>query len=178
MKDPIIHATGIAKSYGSQTVLSGVDITVPEGTVTALLGPNGAGKTTLVRILTTLTVPDSGTATIAGFDLRQNPDRVRSVISLTGQYAAVDESLTGEENLLLMTRLWHLDRRTGARRRRELLERFDLMDARNKPVGTYSGGMRRKLDLALSLVGIRASSFSTSRQPVSTREAGRRCGKW
>ena len=153
MQNPIIHATGIAKSYGSQTVLSGVDITVPEGTVTALLGPNGAGKTTLVRILTTLTTPDSGTATIAGFDLRQNPDKVRSVISLAGQYAAVDESLTGEENLLLMTRLWHLDRRTGARRRRDLLERFGLMDARNKPVGTYSGGMRRKLDLALSLVG-------------------------
>jgi ABC-2 type transport system ATP-binding protein len=120
--------------------------------VVALLGPNGAGKTTLVRILATLISPDAGGATIAGHDLVREPERVRSAISLTGQYAAVDELLTGEENMRLMTRLWHLDRNEGKRRGQDLLERFDLMDARRKQVKDYSGGMRRKLDLAISLI--------------------------
>lgn len=153
MTGEIIDATDISKSYGPQRVLDGVNLRVAEGSVTAVLGPNGAGKSTFVRILTTLTRPDSGTATIAGYDIVRNAALIRSVISLIGQNAAVDELLTGEENMRLMSRLWHLDRKTTAKRNQELLERFDLMDARNKPVKTYSGGMRRKLDLAISLVG-------------------------
>ncbi len=153
MNGDIVDATAITKSFGPQRVLDGVTLQVAEGSVTAVLGPNGAGKSTLVRILTTLTRPDSGTATIAGHDLGRSAAAIRSVISLTGQNAAVDELLTGEENMRLMSRLWHLDRRTSAKRSGELLERFDLTEARGKPVKTYSGGMRRKLDLAISLVG-------------------------
>jgi len=148
----IVEATGLRKSYGTTDVLTGVDLSVAEGSVLALLGPNGAGKTTAVRILTTLTRPDSGTATIAGYDVLREPARVRGVISLTGQYAAVDENQTGWENLVMVGRLMHLGRRTAQLRTTELLEQFGLTDAMGRRVKTYSGGMRRKLDLAMSLI--------------------------
>jgi ABC-2 type transport system ATP-binding protein len=148
----IVEATGLRKSYGATDVLTGVDLSVAEGSVLALLGPNGAGKTTTVRILTTLTRPDSGTATIAGYDVLREPAQVRGVISLTGQYAAVDENQTGRENLVMVGRLMHLGRRTAQRRTGELLEQFGLTDAMDRRVKTYSGGMRRKLDLAMSLI--------------------------
>ncbi|MET9270700.1 ATP-binding cassette domain-containing protein [Kribbella sp. NPDC003557] len=148
----IVEATGLRKSYGATDVLTGVDLSVAEGSVLALLGPNGAGKTTTVRILTTLTRPDSGTATIAGYDVLREPARVRGVISLTGQYAAVDENQTGRENLVMVGRLMHLGRRTSQRRTAELLDQFGLTDAMGRRVKTYSGGMRRKLDLAMSLI--------------------------
>jgi len=148
----IVEATGLRKSYGATDVLTGVDLSVAEGSVLALLGPNGAGKTTTVRILTTLTRPDAGTATIAGYDVLREPARVRGVISLTGQYAAVDENQTGRENLVMVGRLMHLGRRTAQRRTAELLDQFGLTDAMGRRVKTYSGGMRRKLDLAMSLI--------------------------
>ena len=148
----IVEATGLRKSYGATDVLTGVDLSVAEGSVLALLGPNGAGKTTTVRILTTLTRPDSGTATIAGYDVLRESARVRGVISLTGQYAAVDENQTGRENLVMVGRLMHLGRRTAQRRTAELLDQFGLTDAMDRRVKTYSGGMRRKLDLAMSLI--------------------------
>jgi len=148
----IVEATGLRKSYGTTDVLTGVDLSVAEGSVLALLGPNGAGKTTTVRILTTLTRPDSGSATIAGYDVLREPARVRGVISLTGQYAAVDENQTGRENLVMVGRLMHLGRRTAQLRTTELLEQFGLTDAMGRRVKTYSGGMRRKLDLAMSLI--------------------------
>ena len=148
----IVEATGLRKSYGATDVLTGVDLSVAEGSVLALLGPNGAGKTTTVRILTTLTRPDSGTATIAGYDVLRESARVRGVISLTGQYAAVDENQTGRENLVMVGRLMHLGRRTAQRRTAELLDQFGLTDAMGRRVKTYSGGMRRKLDLAMSLI--------------------------
>ncbi|WP_433161002.1 ATP-binding cassette domain-containing protein [Kribbella sp. CA-247076] len=148
----IVEATGLRKSFGATEVLTGVDLQVAEGTVLALLGPNGAGKTTTVRILTTLTRPDAGRATIAGYDVLREPARVRGVISLTGQYAAVDENQTGRENLVMVGRLMHLGRPTARRRTGELLERFGLTDAMDRRVKTYSGGMRRRLDLAMSLI--------------------------
>ena len=150
--DEIVRAHGIRKSYRKVKVLDGIDLRVRKGTVFALLGPNGAGKTTLVRILSTLIEPDAGTATIAGHDVLRKPEKVRETISLTGQYAAVDELLTGEENLLMMGRLNHLDRTVTRRRTAELLDQFDLVQARNRLVKTYSGGMRRRLDLAVSLL--------------------------
>ena len=148
----IIEAIGLRKSYGANDVLTGVDLSVEEGSVLALLGPNGAGKTTAVRILTTLTRPDSGTATVAGYDVLREPARVRGAISLTGQYSAVDENQTGRENLVMVGRLMHLGRRAAQRRTAELLEQFGLTDAMDRRVKTYSGGMRRKLDLAMSLI--------------------------
>jgi daunorubicin resistance ABC transporter ATP-binding subunit len=148
----IIEARGLRKSYGANEVLAGVDLSVGEGSVLALLGPNGAGKTTAVRILTTLTRPDSGTATIAGYDVLREPARVRGAISLTGQYAAVDENQTGRENLVMVGRLMHLGRRAAQRRTAELLEQFGLTEAMDRRVKTYSGGMRRKLDLGMSLI--------------------------
>ena len=148
-----ITATGLRKSYGKQTVLDGIDLDIAAGTVFALLGPNGAGKTTIVHILSTLVAPDAGTITVAGHDLARDPDGVRAAIGLTGQFAAVDGLLTGEENLRLMARLRHLGASTGRRRVAELLERFDLVDAARKPLATYSGGMKRRLDLAMTLVG-------------------------
>lgn len=148
----MIRATGLRKSFGRARVLDGVDLTVPAGTVHALLGPNGAGKTTMVRILTTLLPADGGTATVAGHDVRRSPELVRAAMSLTGQYAAVDELLTGEENLLMMGRLSRLGRAAARRRADELLAEFELLDARGRRVKTYSGGMRRRLDLAISLV--------------------------
>jgi ABC-2 type transport system ATP-binding protein len=153
MNGPAIAATGLRKSYGDKVVLDGIDLHVPPGTVFSLLGPNGAGKTTTVNILSTLTSPDAGTAAVAGHDLATDPDGVRAAIGLTGQFSAVDNLLTGEENLFLMADLNHLPRRQGRRRAAELLERFDLIDAAKKTPATYSGGMRRKLDLAMTLTG-------------------------
>jgi daunorubicin resistance ABC transporter ATP-binding subunit len=148
-----IDVAGLRKSYGEHVVLDGIDLQIREGTIYALPGPNGAGKTTTVHILSTLIQPDAGEVRVAGNDLRRNPDGVRSAIGLTGQFAAVDSLLTGEENLLLMADLRHLDRRAGRRRAAVLLEQFDLVEAGRKPVGTFSGGMRRRLDLAMTLIG-------------------------
>ena len=151
MSDAII-VRGIRKSFGGTEVLRGLDLSVPAGTVFALLGPNGAGKTTLISILSTLVIPDAGTAVIAGHDVVREPEQVKRRISLTGQSAAVDEVLTGRENLRMMARLSGLGRRAAARRADELLARFGLEDAARRRVGTYSGGMRRRLDLAISLI--------------------------
>ena len=150
--NPIIEAYGLVKTYGDVVALDGLDLTVPEGTILGLLGPNGAGKTTAVSILTTLLQPDSGTATVAGADVVASPGQVRKRIGLSGQYAAVDEHLTGFENLDMIGRLYHLGKKRSRARARELLERFDLADAGDRPVKTYSGGMRRRLDLAGALV--------------------------
>ena len=148
----VIRASGLVKTYGKVRALDGLDLGVPEGTVLGLLGPNGAGKTTAVRILTTLLAPDGGSATVAGVDVVRNPAKVRALIGLSGQYAAVDEYLTGYENLDMIGRLYGLGARRSKQRARELLERFRLDDAGDRPVKTYSGGMRRRLDLAGSLV--------------------------
>ncbi|MFI2260022.1 ATP-binding cassette domain-containing protein [Streptomyces tubercidicus] len=148
-----IEATGLAKSYGDKVVLDGIDLRIPEGTVFALLGPNGAGKTTTVQILSTLIPATAGRARVAGHDLVREADGVRAAIGVTGQFSAVDNLLTARENLLLMADLHHLDRREGRRRATELLRRFELTEAATKPVVTFSGGMRRKLDLAMTLVG-------------------------
>jgi ABC-2 type transport system ATP-binding protein len=150
---PAIRATGLRKSYGDTLALDGVDLEVAEGTIFALLGPNGAGKTTAVQILSSLIRPDGGEVRVAGHDLAQEPDAIRSAIGVTGQFSAVDNLLTGEENLTLMADLYHLDRREGRRRTADLLERFDLVEAAKKTPATYSGGMRRRLDLAMTLVG-------------------------
>ena len=147
-----IRATGLVKSYGPVHALAGVDLAVPEGTVLGLLGPNGAGKTTVVRVLTTLLQPDEGEAVVAGIDVRRDPAGVRGRIGLSGQYAAVDEYLTGFENLEMVGRLYHLGRRRARERARALLADFDLTDAGDRPARTYSGGMRRRLDLAGALV--------------------------
>ncbi|MGV9242833.1 ATP-binding cassette domain-containing protein [Streptomyces sp. NPDC003710] len=148
-----ITATGLRKAYGEQVVLDGIDLTVAEGTVYALLGPNGAGKTTTVQILSTLAAADGGEVRVGGHDPLRDPRAVRAQIGVTGQFAAVDAMLTGEENLLLMADLHHLGRREGRRRSGELLERFGLADAAAKLPSAYSGGMRRRLDLAMTLVG-------------------------
>jgi ABC-2 type transport system ATP-binding protein len=150
---PAIAATGLRKSYGETVALDGIDLEVAEGTIFALLGPNGAGKTTAVQILSSLVSPDGGEVRVAGHDLAREPDAIRSAIGVTGQFSAVDNLLTGEENLLLMADLYHLDRRTGRRRAAELLERFELVEAAKKTPATYSGGMLRRLDLAMTLVG-------------------------
>jgi ABC-2 type transport system ATP-binding protein len=148
-----IRARGLRKSFGKQVVLDGIDLDVAEGTVFALLGPNGAGKTTAVHILATLIPADAGEVVIGGHDITREADAVRHSIGLTGQVSAVDGQFTGEENLRLMADLQHLGREEGRRRVAGLLERFDLVDAATKPAATYSGGMRRRLDLAMTLVG-------------------------
>ncbi|MEO3863858.1 ATP-binding cassette domain-containing protein [Acrocarpospora sp. B8E8] len=153
MTNLAIAANGLRKSYGDKVVLDGVDLAVPVGTIFSLLGPNGAGKTTTVQILSTLIPADGGTVQVAGFDLARKPDDVRGAIGVTGQYSALDKLLTGEENLLLMADLKHLSRRDGKHKTAELLDRFDLVDAARKPASTYSGGMQRRLDLAMTLVG-------------------------
>jgi ABC-2 type transport system ATP-binding protein len=150
---PAIRATGLRKSFGDKLVLDGIDLEVPEGTVFSLLGPNGAGKTTTVHILSTLIGADGGEVRVAGHDPARDPDAVRAAIGVTGQLTAVDNLLTGEENLLLMADLRHLGRGEGRRRAAELLAQFDLAEVAGKPASTYSGGMRRKLDLAMGLVG-------------------------
>jgi len=152
MTTPAIEVVGLVKAFRAKRVLEGIDLAVAPGTVTALLGPNGAGKTTTVHILSTLLRPDAGTARIAGHDVVHEADAVRAAIGLTGQFSAVDMLMTGEENLRLMADLRHLGKRAGRARVTELLERFELTDAARKPLATYSGGMRRRLDLAMTLV--------------------------
>ncbi|GGU33785.1 ATP-binding cassette domain-containing protein [Streptomyces lavendofoliae] len=148
-----VTAVGLRKSYGDKTVLDGIDLRIPAGSVFALLGPNGAGKTTAVKILSTLITADGGQAQVAGHDLATDPQAVRAAIGVTGQFSAVDGLITGEENMLLMADLHHLSRREGRRTAAELLARFDLTDAARKPASTYSGGMKRRLDIAMTLVG-------------------------
>jgi ABC-2 type transport system ATP-binding protein len=149
---PAVLVTGLVKSYGSVKALCGVDLEVPHGTVLGLLGPNGAGKTTIIRILTTLLKPDAGSAQVDGLDVVRDAAKLRQRIGLAGQYAAVDENLTGLENLTMVGRLYGQPRAVAKRRGNELLERFELTDAANRPTKTYSGGMRRRLDLAAALV--------------------------
>jgi len=148
-----VSVTGLRKTYGEKVVLDGIDLTIAEGEVFALLGPNGAGKTTIVQILSTLIQPDAGTATVMGYDLRREAGAVRGVIGVTGQFSAVDDLLTGEENLLLMGRLLHLPAAVRRARASELLQRFDLVEAARVTPATYSGGMRRRLDIAMTLMG-------------------------
>jgi ABC-2 type transport system ATP-binding protein len=173
---PAITVTGLRKSYGDKLVLNGIDLTVPEGTVFALLGPNGAGKTTVVHILSTLIGADAGDIRVAGNDVAREPDAVRAAIGLTGQFSAVDGLLTGEENLALMADLRHLDRAEGRRRIAELLEQFDLADAAETPTMTYSGGMRRRLDLAMTLVGNPRVIFLD--EPTTGLDPRSRRGMW
>jgi len=148
-----ITVTGLRKSFGDQLVLDGIGFSVEQSSVFALLGPNGSGKTTTVQILSTLLAADAGEVRIDGHDLAGDPDGVRRAIGVTGQFSAIDGLLTGHENLALMADLHHLDRAVGRKRIQELLERFDLVDAAEKPAATYSGGMKRRLDLAMTLVG-------------------------
>ncbi|GAA1112029.1 ATP-binding cassette domain-containing protein [Arthrobacter flavus] len=152
MQPTAINLEGLQKSYGEKAVLDGVDLSVGAGTVTALLGQNGAGKTTTIHILSTLIHADAGTASVAGCDVAGDPDGVRAAIGLTGQFSAVDDLLTGEENLYLMARLRHLGKNRSRTRVRELLEQFDLVESARNRLSTYSGGMRRRLDLAMTLV--------------------------
>jgi len=148
-----VSANGLRKSYGDKTVLDGIDLDVAERTIFALLGPNGAGKTTTVQILSTLITADAGQLRVGGHDVARDPEAVRAATGVAGQYSAVDDLLTGEENLILIADLLHLGRSEGRRRAAELLERFDLSEAATKTAATYSGGMRRRLDLAMTLVG-------------------------
>ena len=171
-----IVATGLIKRYGDVTALDGVDLAVPRGTVFGLLGPNGAGKTTTIRVLTTLLRPDSGTAVVDGIDVLADPGTLKSHIGVSGQYAAVDEHLTGFENLDMVGRLYHLGRKRARERARELLERFDLSDAADRPVKGYSGGMRRRLDLAGALVANPAVLFLD--EPTTGLDPRARLGLW
>jgi oleandomycin transport system ATP-binding protein len=150
---PAIEATGLIKQFGKTKALDGVDLVVPQGRVLGLLGPNGAGKTTAVRILATLLRPDGGQARVCGYDVQNDAHQVRQLVGLTGQYASVDEGLSGTNNLVMIGRLLGIPRAQAKARAAELLERFDLADAAGRPAKTYSGGMRRRLDLAASLVG-------------------------
>ncbi|MFJ9343355.1 ATP-binding cassette domain-containing protein [Streptomyces sp. NPDC101733] len=153
MTNLAIAAHGLRKSYGDKTVLDGIDLAVPAGTIFSLLGPNGAGKTTAVKILSTLITADAGELHVAGHDLATDARSVRSAIGVTGQFSAVDGLITGEENMLLMADLHHLTKAEGRQVTAELLERFDLVEAAKKPASTYSGGMKRRLDIAMTLVG-------------------------
>lgn len=171
-----IQVKGLTKSYGDVKVLKGIDFSVKHGSIFALLGPNGAGKTTTIRILSTLLPPDKGKATIVGHDVIKDPEKVHSNIGLTGQYAAVDEYLTGEENLMMMGRLYRLSRDDSKRRTQELLEQFDLVGASKRPVKTYSGGMRRRLDLAMSLIAIPPVIFLD--EPTTGLDPRSRLGMW
>jgi ABC-2 type transport system ATP-binding protein len=167
---------GLVKRFGETTALGGVDLTVSEGTVLGLLGPNGAGKTTIVRVLSTLLLPDSGRAEVAGLDVVAEAARVRSMIGLTGQYAAVDEYLTGRENLEMVGRLYRLSAREARQRAEQLLERFDLSDAANRPAKTYSGGMRRRLDIGASLIARPRVLFLD--EPTTGLDPRSRLGMW
>jgi oleandomycin transport system ATP-binding protein len=171
-----IQAEGLTKSFGDVIALDGIDLAVPEGTVLGLLGPNGAGKTTVVRILATLLRPDSGRATVAGHDILTAPTAVRRTIGLTGQYAAVDEQLSGRENLVLFGRLLDLSGRAAGARAATLLDEFGLTDAADRRVKTYSGGMRRRLDLAASLVGRPRVIFLD--EPTTGLDPGKRDDVW
>jgi len=172
----VIEAQGLVKRYGAVVALDGLDLTVPEGTVTGLLGPNGAGKTTAVRVFTTLVKPDAGAAKVAGLDVVADARKLRSQIGLSGQYAAVDEDLTGFENLDMVGRLYHLGRQTSRARARELLDRFELTDAADRPVKGYSGGMRRRLDLAGALVAKPPLLFLD--EPTTGLDLRSRLGMW
>ena len=174
--DAAVHAEGLVKHFGEVKALDGIDLTVPRGQVVGLLGPNGAGKTTTVRILSTLLQPTSGTASVAGFDVVKHPDDVRRAIGLTGQYAAVDEYLTGRENLRMFGDLYHLSPRYVKERSAELLEWFDLTEAADRPAKTYSGGMRRRLDLAASLVAQPSILFLD--EPTTGLDPRSRLGLW
>lgn len=171
-----VKATGLTKSFGDTKAVAGVDIEVPRGTVTALLGPNGAGKTTTVRMLTTLLRPDGGTATVGGVDLAKDPNAVRSKIGLTGQDTAVDELLTGRENLVLIARLARLSKEDAKKRADDLLTQFDLADAADRNAGTYSGGMRRRLDLAASMIAEPEILFLD--EPTTGLDPRSRIGMW
>jgi ABC-2 type transport system ATP-binding protein len=174
--DIAVHAEGLVKHFGEVKALDGIDLTVRRGQVVGLLGPNGAGKTTTVRILSTLLQPTAGTATVAGFDVVKQPDDVRRVIGLTGQYAAVDEYLTGRENLRMFGDLYHLAPKYVKERSAELLDWFDLTDAADRPAKTYSGGMRRRLDLAASLVAQPSILFLD--EPTTGLDPRSRLGLW
>ncbi|GAA4345048.1 ATP-binding cassette domain-containing protein [Angustibacter luteus] len=171
-----IEVRGLGVRFGEVEVLSDLDLTVPRGTVYALLGPNGAGKTTLVNVLSTLVRPDAGSARVNGHDVRHAADAVRALISTTGQFAAVDELLTARENLLLMARLNHLDRRAALARTQELLAQFDLADAQHRPVRTFSGGMRRRLDIAVGLTRIPSVVFLD--EPTTGLDPRSRLAMW
>nr|MDT0659280.1 ATP-binding cassette domain-containing protein [Micromonospora sp. DSM 115978] len=173
---PGIEISGLRKAYGDKLVLDGLDLRVPEGTVFALLGPNGAGKTTTVNICCTLVGADAGQVRVAGHDVTREPDAVRAAIGVTGQFSAVDGLLTGAENLALMADLHHLGRREGRRRAEELLQRLDLTEAAGKPAVTYSGGMRRRLDLAMTLVGTPRVIFLD--EPTTGLDPRSRRGMW
>ncbi|ANZ42421.1 ABC transporter [Lentzea guizhouensis] len=175
MTDAIV-AEGLVKRYGSVVALDGFDLVVPEGTIMGLLGPNGAGKTTAVRVFTTLLDQDEGTARVAGLDVRKDADALRRKIGLSGQYAAVDDNLTGFENLDMVGRLYHLGRARSRERARELLTRFDLEDAADRPVKGYSGGMRRRLDLAGALVAEPSVLFLD--EPTTGLDPRSRLGMW
>jgi ABC-2 type transport system ATP-binding protein len=172
----VVETSGLRKSYGDVQALGGVDLQIEPGVVFGLLGPNGAGKTTTVRILTTLLEPDEGTAQVAGFDVVRDAPRVRERIGLAGQYAAVDENLTGFENLEMVGRLYHLGRRASRERARELLADFDLSEAAGRLVRTYSGGMRRRLDLAAALVARPPVLFLD--EPTTGLDIRSRIGLW
>jgi ABC-2 type transport system ATP-binding protein len=176
LSDPAIVVEDIRKSFGSVQALRGVSLAAPAGKVFALLGPNGAGKTTLVRIMTTLLPPDSGHVQILGLDVTQDADRLRRIIGLAGQYAAVDSNLTGRENLDMVGNLYHLGRAMAKRRANELLAQFELEDAAERPVKTYSGGMRRRLDLAASLVAEPKVLFLD--EPTTGLDPCSRIGLW
>ncbi len=176
MAHPAILVEGLTKSYGRVPALRAIDMAIAPGTIFGLLGPNGAGKTTAVRILATLLQPDAGQALVAGYDVVHEPDQVRAIIGLTGQYAAIDENLTGRENLELVGRLLHQGRAAARLRAAELLDEFDLSEAGRRPVRTYSGGMRRRLDLAASLVGRPAVLFLD--EPTTGLDPRSRAGLW
>ena len=171
-----VHAEGLVKRYRDVVALDRLDLSVPVGGILGLLGPNGAGKTTAVRILATLLTPDEGRASVAGFDVATQPDEVRARIGLSGQYAAVDQDLTGRENLVMIGRLSHLGRRGARTRASELLERFDLVDAADRPVKGYSGGMRRRLDLAGALTATPTVLFLD--EPTTGLDPRSRLGMW
>ncbi len=176
-----VEAVGLTKTYtpkGAEPVhaLDGLDLAVPRGTICAVLGPNGAGKTTAVKVLTTLIVPDGGTATIGGIDVVRNPEAIRPIIGVSGQYAAVDENLTGFENLDMVGRLYHLGAKASRARARELIELFDLSEAQNRPVKGFSGGMRRRIDLAGSLVTRPQVLFLD--EPTTGLDPRSRLGMW
>jgi ABC-2 type transport system ATP-binding protein len=174
--DQAVFAEGVVKKFGDVVALDGMDLTVERGQVVGLLGPNGAGKTTMVRILSTLLTPTAGTARVSGFDVVTQPDEVRRAIGLTGQYAAVDEYLTGRENLRMFGDLYHLEPKYVKRRSQELLDSFDLSDAADRSVRTYSGGMRRRLDLASSLIARPSILFLD--EPTTGLDPRSRLGMW